>query len=810
MTVPVQTPYNSYVYAGSAVFVYKFQIILASDLQVSVAGMIQSAANYTIAGVGSQTGGSITYTGPLTTGQLVELQRVTVLQRSTDYQNEGDFLAATVNADYDRLWMALQEQQRSQIQAIRVPESAGVLPFPPVAARANNLLAFDSLGNPTVSVPAAGTAASVLTLLENASIAAQGSGAVGHGFLLNYPLATVGRALNDLAIQVHDTGTPAGNSNAINAAILVAATGSTIFLPDSMTVDSTVSIVVNKAITIRGSRNKRIQFTSTMGAGFSPIHATVPGVVFEDLWLDGALIENTNNPADTVYYLMSDASDTTVRFCRFTNFPVYRVPCVFLKQDNNLNTSDWQKVLSCEFVNTGGGVLSTTSNTSVLGNVFLESLDTAIAFNGMGARIVTGCVADGNVLVTLQKVGPYLIAIEGATNTTVSSNYAKSVYGQCIAFIDVDPATQTVEYLGTVSGNTFVCETSTDTDPRNLGSVGAFYKGGTFKANSWHGVPGISTNATMLSISMADHSIDDTFDTSSTPTASAYDIIDYQPAAAGAAGSLTVSARANVTRSGRFIGSTSAAAFAAGCSLIIRPSTLVNNGSLASIIVDAPANGAAVDPVVQSYSGVEVVGTAIPTIVNGLSYNFQNITYGREFTLFSGAGSAGKVLRSPAAFTGTNFISDSVTASSTGWMHISCTSSTGGAANFAVLGNGNTQNANNSYGAISDIKLKQDIVDAGSQWADVKALRLRKYRFKVDPAGPLQLGLIAQEAEAVSPGLIEETDDRLMEDGELVLTGDTTKAVKYSVLYLKAMGALQEAMVRIEALEARLEAMGGA
>ena len=35
-------------------------------------------------------------------------------------------------------------------------------------------------------------------------------------------------------------------------------------------------------------------------------------------------------------------------------------------------------------------------------------------------------------------------------------------------------------------------------------------------------------------------------------------------------------------------------------------------------------------------------------------------------------------------------------------------------------------------------------------------------------------------------------------------TGTFTKSVKYSILYMKAVKALQEAMTRIEALEAKL------
>jgi hypothetical protein len=123
---------------------------------------------------------------------------------------------------------------------------------------------------------------------------------------------------------------------------------------------------------------------------------------------------------------------------------------------------------------------------------------------------------------------------------------------------------------------------------------------------------------------------------------------------------------------------------------------------------------------------------------------------------------------------------------------------------FTVDADGDVKNTNNSYGSISDIKLKQDVVDAASQWDDIKALRVRKYRFKRNPDAALQIGLVAQEAEAVSPGLVEETADRDEEGNDL---GTTTKSVKYSVLYMKAVKALQEAMARIEQLETRVAAL---
>jgi len=136
----------------------------------------------------------------------------------------------------------------------------------------------------------------------------------------------------------------------------------------------------------------------------------------------------------------------------------------------------------------------------------------------------------------------------------------------------------------------------------------------------------------------------------------------------------------------------------------------------------------------------------------------------------------------------------------------SATNIINGTLSFRVWTNGNVVNTNSSYGAISDIKLKENIVDANSQWSDIKALRIRNYNFKPETGHEIhkQLGLIAQEVELVSPGLVSASPDR-DEDGNE--TGEVTKSVAYSVLYMKAVKALQEAMERIEQLEASNAAM---
>ena len=120
--------------------------------------------------------------------------------------------------------------------------------------------------------------------------------------------------------------------------------------------------------------------------------------------------------------------------------------------------------------------------------------------------------------------------------------------------------------------------------------------------------------------------------------------------------------------------------------------------------------------------------------------------------------------------------------------------------------NGNVENTNTSYGGISDVKLKENIVDANSQWDDIKRIQVRNYNFKEETGHEThtQLGVVAQEIEAVSPGLVYETPDRDEEGNDL---GTVTKGVSYSVLYMKAVKALQEAMERIETLEAKVAAL---
>ncbi len=120
-----------------------------------------------------------------------------------------------------------------------------------------------------------------------------------------------------------------------------------------------------------------------------------------------------------------------------------------------------------------------------------------------------------------------------------------------------------------------------------------------------------------------------------------------------------------------------------------------------------------------------------------------------------------------------------------------------------VYGNGNIVNANNSYGTLSDRKLKSNITKAGSQWDDVKALSssMSKFTLNSDPINVIQLGWVAQNVKIISPGAVFETEDFDADGNSL---GTTTLGVNTSVLLLKAFKALGEAMEKIELIETEL------
>jgi len=118
-----------------------------------------------------------------------------------------------------------------------------------------------------------------------------------------------------------------------------------------------------------------------------------------------------------------------------------------------------------------------------------------------------------------------------------------------------------------------------------------------------------------------------------------------------------------------------------------------------------------------------------------------------------------------------------------------------------IRGDGDLENTNGTYGQVSDIKYKENIVDANSQWNDIKAIKVRNFNFKSSTGWSThkQIGIVAQELEVTSPSLVNTSYD--------TENDESYKSVAQSIVYMKAVKCLQEAMAKIETLETKVAAL---
>ena len=151
MTVTNTTARNQYTAtAGQTVFAYTFEVYDKNDLVVlQNSTTLSEGSNYTVSGVGNNSGGNITLAVGATAGDIITIYRDMALERTTDYQNSGDFLAAEVNEDFDRLWLAIQQNATTDSRSVRKPvldlDSIN-MELPVASGRSHRLLGFDSTG----------------------------------------------------------------------------------------------------------------------------------------------------------------------------------------------------------------------------------------------------------------------------------------------------------------------------------------------------------------------------------------------------------------------------------------------------------------------------------------------------------------------------------------------------------------------------------------------------------------------------------------------------------------------------------------
>lgn len=81
-------------------------------------------SDYTVSGANKLTGGQITTTFPLDTGELLTISRVLPIEQTTDLRNQGQYFAEVHEDEFDYLTMLIQQVNEGDSRALKHPRDA--------------------------------------------------------------------------------------------------------------------------------------------------------------------------------------------------------------------------------------------------------------------------------------------------------------------------------------------------------------------------------------------------------------------------------------------------------------------------------------------------------------------------------------------------------------------------------------------------------------------------------------------------------------------------------------------------------------
>jgi hypothetical protein len=163
MTITSTTSRWNYTGDGvSVAFVYDNKIFAASDLVVTVNGVVQTlVTHYSVTGVGATVGGQVQFLAAPAVGALVQIVRAVPAIQPVNLVDGDEFPAQVINDEFDRLTILIQQGQSFDSRVLRQPPSdtaqIGYLPTKAARSGGDKLFLYDANGDPAV-VPLAGLA----------------------------------------------------------------------------------------------------------------------------------------------------------------------------------------------------------------------------------------------------------------------------------------------------------------------------------------------------------------------------------------------------------------------------------------------------------------------------------------------------------------------------------------------------------------------------------------------------------------------------------------------------------------------------
>ncbi len=216
-TVSVETVKNVYTSTGTTgPFPYGFKIYAASDLAVVSTDLqgtetpLVCSIDYSVTGVGDDTGGSITLTSALPSGYTLTIIRDMAYLQSQKYVSNGSFTAKSLNDALDKLSLQIQQVKEEADRGLQLPRSSSLGPLY-IAPCANTLLGWDASGTKLRNYPAGTATIPQIDRIEN------------YGNDLAGAVSTIGSGIQDLWVDTWIT------------------------LPADVTIPETLNLIVTKS-----------------------------------------------------------------------------------------------------------------------------------------------------------------------------------------------------------------------------------------------------------------------------------------------------------------------------------------------------------------------------------------------------------------------------------------------------------------------------------------------------------------------------------------------------------------------------------
>jgi hypothetical protein len=237
MAYPISDVTRRVVYTGSAgvgPYSFSFEILANTDIAVyKNSTLLTLTTNYTVT-INSNGTGSVTLVVAATGADNITLVGDRAIARATDFVTGGDLFANSLNDEFDSLVIFSQQTDEKAERGLKAPVTDPTdinMVLPSKTSRAGKILAFDSLGNPTVGEDignwrgnwASGTSYSVRDLVKDSSNSNIYRVNTAHTSSGTTPISTnADSAKWDLVIDASSVATAAASASAAAASATLA------------------------------------------------------------------------------------------------------------------------------------------------------------------------------------------------------------------------------------------------------------------------------------------------------------------------------------------------------------------------------------------------------------------------------------------------------------------------------------------------------------------------------------------------------------------------------------------------------------